>query len=775
MTRKRTLTSRAAEAAARTAGHASQTSQNPRALTDARLQVQLDVSIQETYEEVRAERPPNTSKTWDSKAEEYIQWCLTKGFPDQERVTGPKLHLFLKEEVVYRKKRKPGRPPNRKRRRVQIDEQNDEFKSENDMDIDSNNEMDVDTENNNTQNESVFGELDYSTVSAYACSVVDLWKTQRQLGMNNSDHPRDESVKTLLGLVHKEKTKRKKAQFVDRGKNGLLDGYTTNDEIELISLFFWNKKGCCGAALRDRMLFLLSHACLLRGDDARRAELADMFSVKMDFTDTSYISVGQGEGRPMALVILINNGKTNQTGRMEYGGALRHKNYLICPVSSCAFYFFWRFHVHDESFPNLEVSRDWFDIKMASNHRERKTVLSFQTHYKSFKNAFSELKLNFAKKTHVNRGSGARMAELNGVSDASIRRAGRWNGDALQESYLTHLPWETILCLSGFRRTESYHLQRARLLPDIHLQNKIFPQLEEFREINTLSGTGFADLLRWFRVVILQDACQYILEGKTNSLFDHEIFKSPEFLDYMNEVKSSVSEEIPDNVILRRCVPEVVDRLINLERRVSEESSRLETSIDRRIEDVMQNVNTLGRETVAQLDALQRNFTSSPPELTFTVSVRGNNVKASQSTVPVDVSTSDLNLQTSSSNDLRTLSGWKTFRMSRGIETIPELWIEWTEKVVLANQEVQTAWRSSPSERQWYSRRKVIISHIEQLQKSMSVEDSVRAAETERIELGKSIDGYSKYLAHRLKPGPNSVVMASAVQDITPVLARVIE
>jgi hypothetical protein len=729
MTRKTTLISRVAEAAPRTAGHASQTSQNPRALTDARLQVQLDVSIQETYEEVRAERPPNTSKTWDSKAEEYIQWCLTKGFPDQERVTGPKLHLFLKEEVVYRKKRKPGRPPNRKRRRVQIDEQNDEFKSENDMDIDSNNEMDVDTENNNTQNESVFGELDYSTVSAYACSVVDLWKTQRQLGMNNSDHPRDESVKTLLGLVHKEKTKRKKAQFVDRGKNGLLDGYTTNDEIELISLFFWNKKGCCGAALRDRMLFLLSHACLLRGDDARRAELADMFSVKMDFTDTSYVSVGQGEGRPMALVILINNGKTNQTGRMEYGG----------------------------------------------NHRERKTVPSFQTHYKSFKNAFSELKLNFAKKTHVNRGSGARMAELNGVSDASIRRAGRWNGDALQESYLTHLPWETILCLSGFRRTESYHLQRARLLPDIHLQNKIFPQLEEFREINTLSGTGFADLLRWFRVVILQDACQYILEGKTNSLFDHEIFKSPEFLDYMNEVKSSVSEEIPDNVILRRCVPEVVDRLINLERRVSEESSRLETSIDRRIEDVMQNVNTLGRETVAQLDALQRNFTSSPPELTFTVSVRGNNVKASQSTVPVDVSTSDLNLQTSSSNDLRTLSGWKTFRMSRGIETIPELWIEWTEKVVLANQEVQTAWRSSPSERQWYSRRKVIISHIEQLQKSMSVEDSVRAAETERIELGKSIDGYSKYLAHRLKPGPNSVVMASTVQDITPVLARVIE
>jgi hypothetical protein len=171
MTRKRTLTSRAAEAAARTAGHASQTSQNPRALTDARLQVQLDVSIQETYEEVRAERPPNTSKTWDSKAEEYIQWCLTKGFPDQERVTGPKLHLFLKEEVVYRKKRKPGRPPNRKRRRVQIDEQNDEFKSENDMDIDSNNEMDVDTENNNTQNESVFGELDYSTVVSFESST----------------------------------------------------------------------------------------------------------------------------------------------------------------------------------------------------------------------------------------------------------------------------------------------------------------------------------------------------------------------------------------------------------------------------------------------------------------------------------------------------------------------------------------------------------------------------------------------------------------------------
>jgi hypothetical protein len=46
--------------------------------------------------------------------------------------------------------------------------------------------------------------------------------------------------------------------FQDTKKNGLLDGYTTNDEIELISLFFWNKKGCCGAALHHhRNLHLL--------------------------------------------------------------------------------------------------------------------------------------------------------------------------------------------------------------------------------------------------------------------------------------------------------------------------------------------------------------------------------------------------------------------------------------------------------------------------------------------------------------------------------------
>ena len=39
--------------------------------------------------------------------------------------------------------------------------------------------------------------------------------------------------------------------------------------------------------------------------------------------------------------------------------------------------------------------------------------------------------------THAGRLQGAKHAELNGVNDGQIRRAGRWSSDALTSCYLT--------------------------------------------------------------------------------------------------------------------------------------------------------------------------------------------------------------------------------------------------------------------------------------------------------------------------------------------------
>ena len=61
--------------------------------------------------------------------------------------------------------------------------------------------------------------------------------------------------------------------------------------------------------------------------------------------------------------LTLNIGKTNQNGRLEYGSALRHRDYRACLVSALAIYFFWRWHRSGESFPCFRTSQDWYKIR----------------------------------------------------------------------------------------------------------------------------------------------------------------------------------------------------------------------------------------------------------------------------------------------------------------------------------------------------------------------------------------------------------------------------
>ena len=62
----------------------------------------------------------------------------------------------------------------------------------------------------------------------------------------------------------------------------------------------------------------------------------------------------------------------------------------------------------------------------------------------------------------MGRGSGARMAELGGASEAQIRRLGRWNNQAMENCYLTCLPREAMRTLAGFSpHAGDFFLKRA--------------------------------------------------------------------------------------------------------------------------------------------------------------------------------------------------------------------------------------------------------------------------------------------------------------------------
>lgn len=78
----------------------------------------------------------------------------------------------------------------------------------------------------------------------------------------------------------------------------------------------------------------LSHYGLLRGEDARGIQLPDVQHLPMDHRE--------GPSQCDIMVILLLDGKTNQTGNTQYMGAMRNKEWEVCPISAMAMWFFYR-------------------------------------------------------------------------------------------------------------------------------------------------------------------------------------------------------------------------------------------------------------------------------------------------------------------------------------------------------------------------------------------------------------------------------------------------
>jgi hypothetical protein len=109
------------------------------------------------------------------------------------------------------------------------------------------------------------------------------------------------------------------------------DGYTTVDQqMKLLNSCLQRSTS---AGLRDRLAFCLGHFGLLRSNNILGVELADLSAVEL---------MNEGPSPCFALVIVLNNGKTNQSGRLEYAAMIRNENVEICPLGAAAFYLFHR-------------------------------------------------------------------------------------------------------------------------------------------------------------------------------------------------------------------------------------------------------------------------------------------------------------------------------------------------------------------------------------------------------------------------------------------------
>ena len=230
----------------------------------------------------------------------------------------------------------------------------------------------------------------------------------------------------------------KKANFEDRGVGTIMDGYTTTDKIADIIKFYLGENSL--RDLRDGLAFWLSHFCLLRGEAARRAEFPDLQLIQLE---------GEGADKCPALVMVMRQGKTNKYGKLE-GACLRNKRVEICPFIILGMCFFARFHVESEPFPDFTISENRFLTKVLKHQQDPCEEWPYHSYLDAITKAFKARSITSSKKTHVNRGSGARMAELQCVPESDIRKLGGWNNSSLNGSYLTGLPRGIMRNLAGF-------------------------------------------------------------------------------------------------------------------------------------------------------------------------------------------------------------------------------------------------------------------------------------------------------------------------------------
>jgi hypothetical protein len=163
--------------------------------------------------------------------------------------------------------------------------------------------------------------------------------------------------------------------------------------------------------LRTQLDIHLGHFFVTRGETRRNAELADL----------SHLEYPSSEGPTpcLATILTMSNGKTNKYGKKQYMGAMRHKNFLLCSTGALARYFFWRWHQTDEAFPDFRDPPSWYNIKVLVGKDKWKPI-AYQTQLDTTNGAFKDAGIVSVSKTHAMRGSGARAAELHGVSEGQV-------------------------------------------------------------------------------------------------------------------------------------------------------------------------------------------------------------------------------------------------------------------------------------------------------------------------------------------------------------------
>ena len=252
-------------------------------------------------------RPKNTSAAYEPKQKEFTAFCAQKQYHDGDTVTEDKLLLFLVEEVA-------DRPLRAKSRKAASDTPR------------------------------TAPRLAWRSVRSYITAITDLYRAQKALGMNVHPSPREDNVRDYLKSLQRRDAQQDKANYADKGRDTLLDGYT-EQEFERVCYELWAHSSTSPEChLRTLVDLLLGHYLLTRGGDRRAAEISDLFTFEFE---------EEGPTRCMPLIFTTRAGKQNQHGRLETAGALRNKKPTICMLGGLSFYLLYWWDLSGEPFPDF--------------------------------------------------------------------------------------------------------------------------------------------------------------------------------------------------------------------------------------------------------------------------------------------------------------------------------------------------------------------------------------------------------------------------------------
>ena len=235
----------------------------------------------------------------------------------------------------------------------------------------------------------------------------------------------------------------------------------------------------------------------------------------------------------------------------------------------------------------------------------------------------------------------------------------------------------------------NYYLERECLVPPEDLQRLIFPQIELTDAASQANGPdrqdiaqrSFMELLRWFRIIILQDAVFLLDKFPASPLWNHHLFRLPQFEEFASRLKIEAGYgEEPRLVNISRVLPDIAHVL-------REQCRNLHNSLE-----VHQRSNEIGfkaldtkvQQCVAEIQPFREFVSSLSNDGLIVRLARRDEVTATfdQPSYPVRTRARDVPTVTNpSAVPARGLSkrsdAVPEYQMQRWIQTVAELWEEY--------------------------------------------------------------------------------------------------